>query len=122
MPEAPVFDLLGLFWSTEVLDNKDSMSVSAPGVSTATADSWEVILRLGALLGLKKLATLIEFELWRRGRKRSLWGLRRGEPVRKVELRWRRWSLVVNSMFGGVRKSGKLGGKVRSLKWEMGGE
>jgi len=28
---------------------------------------------------------LIEFELWRRGRKMGLWGLRRGEPVRKVE-------------------------------------
>lgn len=73
-----------------MLENNDSMSVSATGVSTATADSWEVILRLGALLWLKKLAILIEFELWTRGRKMGLCGLRRGEPVRKVELRWRR--------------------------------
>jgi len=45
----------------------------------------EVILGLGALSGLKKFRILIEFELWRRGRKMGLWGLRRGEPVRKVE-------------------------------------
>jgi hypothetical protein len=45
----------------------------------------EVILGLGALLELKKFWILIEFELWRCGRKMGLWGLRRGEPVRKVE-------------------------------------
>jgi hypothetical protein len=44
-----------------------------------------VILGLGALPGLKKFRILIEFKLWRRGRKMGLWGLRRGEPVRKVE-------------------------------------
>jgi hypothetical protein len=57
------------------------------GSGTAKADSREVILGLGALPGSKKFVILIEFELWRRGRKMGLWELRRGDPVRKVE--WR---------------------------------
>jgi hypothetical protein len=57
------------------------------GSGTAKADSREVILGLGPLPRLKKFMISIEFEMWKRGRKMGLWGLRRGEPMRKVELR-----------------------------------
>lgn len=71
-----------------------SAAVSATDASTATADNREEIL------GLEKLTTLIELELRRCGRKLDFRGWRRDEPVRKVELRWRRWRLVVKSMVG----------------------
>lgn len=70
-----------------------SAAVSATDASTATADSREVIL------GLQKLVILIELELWGRRWRMGLQELRSGEPVRKVELRWRRWRLVVKSIF-----------------------
>lgn len=80
------------------------MSVSSVEVSvcfsTAMADNWEAMILEFGILGLIKFETLRVFEVWKRVLKMGLWELRSGEPVRKVELRWRRWRLVVKSMFG----------------------
>jgi hypothetical protein len=74
-----------------------------------------VILGLGALPGLKKFWILIEFELWRRGRKMGLWGLRRGEPVRKVE-----GEIEVKTMEdGGRRKERGVGEREMVSFWTI---
>jgi hypothetical protein len=71
-----------------------------------------VILGLGALPGLKKFRILIEFELWRRSRKMGLWGLRRGEPVRKVE-----GEIEVKMMEDGGRRKERGVGERDGLFW-----